>query len=193
MSFSFSFSFIACLAMLPPCAPFTPTDPILLIGDSIVSFFPVSEYLPGKNLSTWGIYGAKIETLTERSRDIVPLRPAKIIVCIGINNLQVQNSVKDIAVLYETLIVRLRSEIPNAKLVIHSILPCNDEYISKEYHAAANEAIRKRAVQHGLPFLGTPPEFYDAKGNIRPELFDGSAHLAPAGFQVWADFLRGYL
>jgi lysophospholipase L1-like esterase len=179
--------------MLMSCSLFTPTNPILLIGDSIVGNFPVAELLPGRNLSTWGIYAAYIETLSDRIRDIIPLRSGKIIVAIGINNLQRGDAVEEIAAPYDALLARLIEQSPMITIIVQAVLPNMDGRISRAYLAAANEAIQEAASKHGLAFIDPAPAFLDVGGNVRPELFEGSVHLTPAGYRAWADFLRRYL
>ena len=188
------------LFFLAPGFVFWPMGPTLLVGDSIVQYFPTSELLPGQNVAPWGIYGAYIETLTARIGDIVPLRPRKIIVCIGINDLQAGWSVDIIAARYQALLMRLMGQSPNDALslrksiiVVSAILPNMDGRISREYLAAANNKIANIAAHLGLSFIDASSAFLDDWGNVKPELFDGSVHLSYAGYQAWANFLKLHL
>jgi lysophospholipase L1-like esterase len=181
------------VALFASCSPFTPTNPIILIGDSIVGWFPVSEYLPGRNLSTWGIYAAYIETLAARAADLIPFRPQSLIVCVGCNNFQRHDAIEEIAAKYDVLISALIHQFPFMKIIVHAVLPMNDSRVPWAYFTAANSAIRDVATRHGLAFIDPAPSFLDAGGNVRPELFEGSVHLTPAGYGAWADFLRRYL
>jgi lysophospholipase L1-like esterase len=141
------------------------------------------------NVTTWGIYGAHIETITERAADIVPMNPKTIIVCIGTNNVQRGYSALEISASYDAMLSRLRYCLPATKIVVHAILPCNDERVPWGYFMGVNNAIRNIAAQHGLFFLDATANFLDAQGNVRPELYDGTVHLTLDGYKVWADFL----
>jgi lysophospholipase L1-like esterase len=184
---------VVLLALVASCSTFTPTAPTLLIGDSIVGWFPVSEYLPGRDLATWGIYAAYIETLTARAADLMPLRPQRLIVCVGCNNLQRGDPVEEVAAKYDALLAALIRQFPLMKITVHAVLPMNDSRVPWSYFMAANAAIRDVATRHRFVFIDATAAFLEEEGKVRPEMFEGTVHLTPAGYQAWADFLGGVL
>lgn len=172
----------------------------ILLGDSISLWFPV-ELLPPKQ--TWlnqGISGETSAGLLGRLDLIDTTQPEIIFVLIGINDLIRGDKDETILANQQLIIHYLRQVHPQAKIVIHSILPHGTDKVTWEGRdrllaipnsriQALNEQIKAIANSEGIIYLDLYPLFSDTKGNLNTELTSDGLHLNPKGYKVWRNAL----
>ena len=172
----------------------------ILAGDSLSLWFP-SDLLPQNK--TWlnqGISGETTEGLLKRLKLFDQTQPETIFVMIGINDL-IRGSRDDNILSNQRLIVRrLRSEHPDAQIVVQSILPHGGEQSTWEGRSRLvaipnsrireiNEKLSAIATGEGVEYLDLHSLFTDSGGNLRPELTTDGLHLSRQGYLVWRSAL----
>ncbi|MFA7340885.1 MAG: cellulase family glycosylhydrolase [Candidatus Obscuribacterales bacterium] len=120
----------------------------------------------------------KVAVLMIGTNDIGSLSPAEI----------AENTAKSIES------IQLRS--PNTKVMVMGVLPRPEAGDPGNFNVdATNEALSRLATANGdVEFTNLRNSFVDARGNQKTELYQpDKLHLTPAGYQAWADGLKGRL
>jgi lysophospholipase L1-like esterase len=99
------------------------------------------------------------------------------------------------------MILRIRKGSKKTHIYFNTLLPVNsafekfkNHYGKDEHILWLNDEIRKFAAKN-VTVIDLYPNFTDQDKHLRAELTKDGLHLIPAGYQVWADFLKkaGYL
>ena len=97
---------------------------------------------------------------------------------------------------YENLLDHVRSCMPDAEIIVQSIIPVtaaksqSDEVYNNENIARYNELIRGMCAKKGIAFADLVPYFTDADGALPEEAaFDG-IHLQTSYCERWLDVLK---
>jgi lysophospholipase L1-like esterase len=128
---------------------------------------------------------------------ITKVKPAKIFLMIGINDLGLERSVEETAANYELIIQRIRKETPKTKLYIESVLPVNPDRPGKASHTGKTEQIkelnirlRSLAGKYKCTYVDLFPVMADSKDHLKREYTLDGIHLTYKGYKAWADFIR---
>jgi lysophospholipase L1-like esterase len=117
-----------------------PTSCILFMGDSQVEGFKLSVHFVDMCLINWGISGLQTPDLSKHIDRIGDLQPAKVFILSGINDLRYGREEKAIVMDLEKVIKDIRTESPQTKIYILSVLPLNEQ--SGLRLQASNEKVR---------------------------------------------------
>jgi lysophospholipase L1-like esterase len=179
---------------------------LVLLGDSITQSWGG----PGRNVATadaklwdeffsdrraanFGISGDRTQHLLWRIAhgNLAGIDPKAVVVLIGTNNLA-DDSAEEIAAGIELIVRRIEEKLPQAKIVLCSILPRGESSDPLGAKArAVNEQIAPLANQRTTIWLDLTPSFVDADGGLRSELYSGDKlHLSIAGYREWGEALR---
>ncbi|MBO5700049.1 MAG: esterase, partial [Bacteroidales bacterium] len=111
--------------------PITPND-IVMLGDSLTeggdwaSYF--ADWLPeGVSVVNRGIVGDDAPGIYDRLHQILPGKPKKIFLLVGVNDISHQITSDSVLVDIEKVVKAIRSQCPKTKLYIQSLLPYNFE------------------------------------------------------------------
>lgn len=155
--------------------------PMLFIGDSITQGWMqqgvrVWQQELDSHSNNMGVGGDKTENVIDRvdHANLRAANPKVVFLMIGTNNLAQGDSPECIREGVEAIVGRLRGKLPDAEIVLISVLPRRDRDVS-----AVNTELRKVTGVHlldfGARFEGTPENL----------MWDG-LHLTEAGYQIWA-------
>jgi lysophospholipase L1-like esterase len=117
--------------------------------------------------------------------DDLRLRPRRIVLMIGTNNL-FQHDPDQIVQGIKAVRDRLVALEPQAQIILCSVLPTADEERNRKLVIPVNAAIRKL---EGVHWFDLYSQMVDAQGLQRKELFKDNAHLSTQGYRVWHDRL----
>lgn len=119
----------------------------------------------------------------------------KIYVMLGVNELGWAKT-ETFRTQYAKLIDRLRTDHPEAEVIIQSILPVSAKqeekgsYVNNTRIAEYNEILQELANEKGCPFLNVAEAVSEEDGTLRADWnFDG-VHLNPKGCRVWLEYLK---
>lgn len=171
---------------------------ILLLGDSMVAYFPVKAFQMEDNITNFGIPGDTTIGVLKRVKQTIKLKPNIVILNIGLNDFVLTELTKK-----ETIenILTIRHQIlegsPNTKVFIVSLTPINQKSFPDQLYLLnrdpndareLNEALRKVIDPHF--FIDVYPFLVDAKGNLKLEWTRDGIHLNQAGYQVYFDKIQ---
>ncbi|MEO0532586.1 MAG: GDSL-type esterase/lipase family protein [Cyanobacteria bacterium P01_A01_bin.123] len=157
----------------------------VILGDSISLWLP-PDWLPRDRF--WlnqGISGDTTAGILQRLSAIDQTHPDTIHLMAGINDLK--NGASDATVLnnLQTIVRQLRQTHPQARVVVHSILPTRLSNLPSDRISALNQQIAAMSQQEGGFFLDLQPNFADRQGDLRYELTTDGLHLNPSGYRLW--------
>lgn len=174
----------------------SPNDYIFL-GNSITANTDWSELLSDSRAKNRGISADITFGILERLSDVTKGKPAKIFLLIGIND--ISRNIPDELIVrnYHRIVSRIRSESPDTKIYIHTLMPVNhtfnkfpNHYGKDEHILFVNEAIRKMADNKNVFVIDLYPAFLDKDKRLIAEFTHDGLHLTAAGYQNWVKILR---
>ncbi|TCD27094.1 sialate O-acetylesterase [Pedobacter psychrodurus] len=169
---------------------------IVFLGNSITAGTDWAKLLDLPKAKNRGISGDITFGVLERLQDVIDGKPAKVFILIGIND--ISRNIPDSVILrnYKTMIARIRTGSKKTKIYFNTLLPVNaafekfkNHYGKDEHILWLNDEIRKFAAKN-VTVIDLYPNFTDQDKHLRAELTKDGLHLIPAGYQVWADFLK---
>jgi lysophospholipase L1-like esterase len=157
----------------------------ILLGDSISQWYPIEQLTTNRFWLNQGISGDTTAGVLKRLAAFDQTRPDVIHVMAGVNDLKTGATDAEILTNLQQIMQALRRSHPQAKIVIHSILPTRWAAISSDRTTYLNQQIALLTQQEGASFLDLQPYFSDQDGTLRPELTTDGLHLNPMGYAVW--------
>ena len=157
----------------------------VVVGDSLSQWLPTDMLPQDRFWLNQGISGDTTQGVLNRLGAFADTRPDVIHVMAGVNDLK--NGASDAQVLanLERIMQQLRQQHPDARIVVHSILPTRLASIPSDRIRALNERIERSALQQRVVYLDLHPSFIDEVGQLRYELTTDGLHLSRLGYQVW--------
>jgi lysophospholipase L1-like esterase len=186
------------LSVLPP----ETTGTILMLGDSITermfSEYKMPRTIHGLRVFDEGIGGDNIGTsvsttgVMSRLDQVKRAKPAIIFLMIGVNDLWVkEEDVSKVIKRYEDMLARLKATVPDAKLVLESVLPARGgmNYVNPKV-LALNARIKSLASENGAVWLDLHSLMKDENGELKAEYTGDNVHLTEPAFEVWEKQIR---
>lgn len=183
---------------------------IVFLGNSLTQGGAWSMYFPqvearlarkGGGIRNRGIIGDDAPGIYDRLNQILPGRPAKIFLLVGVNDISHNLSADSVLVLAGRVIERICRESPGSKLYLQSLLPMNDQ--KNKYKAMigkagviprVNAGLERLARQYGIPFINLYPHFTgEGTDQLRGELTSDGLHINAAGYAIWAEQIKKYV
>ncbi len=173
----------------------------VFLGNSITAGTDWAKLLDLPQAKNRGISGDITFGVLERLQDVIDGKPAKVFILIGIND--ISRNIPDSVILrnYKSIISQIRKGSKKTHIYFNTLLPVNsafekfkNHYGKDEHILWLNDEIRKFTAKN-VTVIDLYPNFTDQDKHLRAELTKDGLHLIPAGYQVWADFLKksGYL
>ncbi|MEO0542071.1 MAG: GDSL-type esterase/lipase family protein [Cyanobacteria bacterium P01_A01_bin.105] len=157
----------------------------IVVGDSLSQWLP-TELLPQDRF--WlnqGISGDTTQGILNRLSTFADTRPDVIHVMAGVNDLKNGASDDQVVANLAQIMQQLRQQHPEARVVVHSILPTRLASIPNDRIRALNRQIEQTALTQQVMYLNLQPSFVDDSGQLRYELTTDGLHLSRLGYQVW--------
>lgn len=175
------------------------SEAIVFLGDSHTEHFLIDELLDTEHLKNRGISGDRVKKMIPRLGPIVAIKPKKIFIQGGINDLGTGGSKENLMEHYSELLDEIAQKTPNSKVYLQSIFPtelkdgstyCNQQ-VNKDL-VVVNHFLEKEAKKRGYTYI----ELYKPlvlNGLLNPDYsFDG-IHLTAEGYLLWTKILKPYL
>lgn len=179
--------------------PITSSD-IVFLGNSITDGGEFSELFKNEDIKNRGINSDVISGVRERVGQVTSGQPRKIFLLIGINDISHNLSVSEIARQYDELVQDIRSQSPESKLYIQSILPINNDFTryknlkgKSQVIVDVNEQLRLIAEKRGAIFIDLFPALSDSNGKLRKDFTNDGLHLLGKGYRAWTDYIKEYV
>lgn len=187
------------------------SNDIVFLGNSLTQGGKWSEFFPktqaklelnGGSIRNRGIIGDDAIGMYDRLNQILPGKPKKIFLLVGVNDISHNLSPEVIIENIEKVIARIRSESPNTKLYIQSLLPFNTE--KNRYKAMigktqsindVNIKLKEVADKYKLKFIYLYKHFTAGDGNdeLMPDLTNDGLHINDKGYKIWVKQIKKYV
>lgn len=160
---------------------------IAFIGDSLTDGYDVEKYYPEFKVENRGIGGETTHGLLARlDVSVYQLKPKVIVMLIGANNFKTM--FED----YEDIIIGIKENLPDTKLVICSLTSMGGEWGKNNQLAAFNNVkIKAYAEKHGCPFVDLYTPLLNMETN---EIFEhyttDGGHLTAEGYEVLTSAIK---
>lgn len=179
----------------------TDSNSICFLGNSLTQFFDFAEFFNDRRIKNRGIAGDHTFGVLQRIESIIQMKPSKIFIEIGINDLQMGIPLDSIAFNYNEILVRLQSECTQTQLFVQSILPTqsyNREMPSftttkiNEEIRKLNTVLKKLCQSLSVTFIDLHPLFLE-NGYLKESYTVDGVHLSGEGYLIWMNELKPYL
>lgn len=167
-----------------------PSGPLLLLGDSLTEAGPWQAAFPDHEVVNAGVSGDTTADVAERLDAVVQHAPSAVVLMAGTNESR-RATVEQVVRGLEDILFRLRRELPEARLIVCSVLPRERE--RADWIHDVNIHVRQFAGTVKAEFLDLWPTFADEDGELRTEFTTDRLHLTDAGYEAWAEQLRSVL
>jgi lysophospholipase L1-like esterase len=168
---------------------------VVFLGNSITEGFEFDKYFTKSKIINRGINSDHIDGLIERFQySVVDLRPSKLFVLIGINDIGAQDSDSTILSNYDTLFELITDNLPNTKVFIHSILPTTSKWKNcpPEKIVRLNHQIYGLVLQYKFTWIDIYSLFVNKNSFLKSDLTRDGLHLNHNGYQLWANELNKF-
>lgn len=173
---------------------------IVMFGNSLTNGAEWHELFDNPRVVNRGITGDIVQGLKDRRGPILNGHPDKIFLIIGTNDVSHHLTADSIATAIVDLVRTIRTESPDTRLYVESILPINNTFgryknmkDKEPVIAEINRLIAPQVVALGAKWLDITPLFVDEDGNLRRDLTNDGLHLLGRGYLIWRDFLLPYI
>lgn len=173
---------------------------IVMLGNSLTNGCEWHELLGRPNVKNRGISSDVIQGVSDRMPSLIKGRPAKIFLLIGVNDVSHNLGVDSIVEAYGKLIDNIRTELPDTKLYVQSMLPVNISF--GKYLGMAdkgpqieqiNNAIANTAQEKGFTWIDLYCIMADENGHLKREYTNDGLHLLAPGYMAWAEAIKPYI
>ena len=154
---------------------------VAFIGDSLTDGYDLGTYYPEMKVINRGIGGDTTHGVLARlDTSIIEPAPRVVVMMIGTNNLG------DMFTDYEEILIKLKSELPDTKVVILSIPPSCGDYASRNGQIAINNVkIKRLAEKYDYTYVDVFTPLFDFERNeLRAEYTTDGLHFTPLGYEV---------
>lgn len=182
---------------------------VVFLGDSITERWESTgakawreTFVPLKavNLGVGGDQTGHVLWRIREGKELEPLTPRLAVVLIGINN-PVAHTPDEIAGGVKAIVAELTRQKPQIKVLVLGVFPCSRKRQDKTVrHIGPSELEpRVRGINAALArlhdgktifFKDIGDSFLEPDGGLSQEVLSDYLHLAPKGYQIWADAIR---
>jgi beta-glucosidase len=172
---------------------------LIFIGDSITQGWEGAgkkvweEHYAKRNAVNLGIGGDRTQHVLWRldHGNIEGISPKLAVIMIGTNNAGTNTS-QEIADGVEAIVKKLRTALPETKLLVLGIFPRGEDKSNKarQVNEGANEKIAKLADDKMIYYLDLAPAFLNDDGALSREIMPDLLHLSEKGYQIWAESIE---
>ena len=145
-----------------------------------------------------GISGDEVMGVYDRLHQILPGKPAKLFLLIGVNDVSHDLSTDSIVYRIDQTLTRIQKESPETKVYLQSLLPIDESFnrykrlTNKTYQIPEiNARLEALAKEKKITFINLYPLFTEKGTNVlRKELTSDGLHLNDKGYQIWVDAIK---
>lgn len=169
---------------------------VVFLGNSITEGFDIEAYFPGYKLANRGIIADHLDGILERlDNSAIQLKPQKIFLMIGINDIGDRRGDEYLKSMFVTLVDTLTTSLPNTELYLLSILPTTPRWknCTPAQIKRINGFLARMALEKNLTYINLYPYFLDDMQYLDPELTRDGLHPNQIGYDLMAKIIRPYL
>jgi lysophospholipase L1-like esterase len=171
------------------------TSRVVFLGNSITEGFDLGKFFPESNPLNRGISGDHIDGLLERfDYSVQSLKPSKLFIMIGINDIGTGDPDSLIQSNYQKLLRLILKSLPNTRVYIQSILPTTAIWANcpLEKIQRTNKFIQDFSTRFGFTWIDLSTKFADKDGYLKKDYTIDGIHLNSKGYVYWSTILKKY-
>jgi len=174
---------------------------IVFLGNSLTQYFELAELFANLRVKNRGIHGDDIEGTLKRLASVIDLKPSKIFIELGTNDLDLFHTTERILLNYGRLIDTLQSTCPDTKIYVQSVLPVANSnsqmpsYCSPQRNKQIqelNKVLENLTRTKRCTYIDAHGQF-TTKGQINPKYAVDGVHLSGEGYLLWTKIFRQYV
>lgn len=166
---------------------------VVMVGDSLTMYGLWQEFFPNVVIANRGIGSDVSEGVLSRLDTVVGLRPSKVFLMIGTNDVSRGYDEADIVANMEAILETLESELPDAQIYLESVLP----RLAKNADAIESLNVEYRRLADGyanVTYVDLYPLYCDENGVPVSELFASDGyHMSGSGYALWVEQIREFV
>ena len=173
---------------------------IVFLGNRITDGAEWYELLGNKRIRNRGISADVTEGILLRLEAITKLKPAKIFIMIGVNDLSRNMTINEITANYTAILERIRAETPKTKVYVQSVLPVNPATGMALNHTnktdlimELNARLKDLASEFGHTYIDLFSVMADANNHLPRKYSIDGLHLTYEAYRVWSETIRPYV
>ena len=177
---------------------------IVFIGDSITDGYRLNNYYNDLPLATYnrGIGGDVTSGVIARLKtSVIDLKPAKVILMIGINDINIGRTNDEIMTNYKTIIEEIQTKLPATEIICESVLPMDNRVTAWGIDLPKtidkikdlNARIKTYVESKGILFVDLFTPFADENDQQIPSYSYDGLHPNADGYAVWTSVLKPLL
>ena len=157
---------------------------LALVGDSLTQGGDWGALLPGEVVRNFGAAGDTTDDVLARLDEVIDARPATIALLIGTNDLAWRRSVEHVVRNIETMLVTLRKDLQETRILVQSVMPRGHEFADQIRDI--NRHLWQFAPTVHAGWLDLWPAMALEDGELNPAYTEDRLHLNTEGYRVWA-------
>ena len=170
------------------------TGGVIFLGDSITDYADFEALLPSRDVLNMGIAGDTTSGVLKRLGGVISLKPAKLFLLIGTNDIGEGVETAPIVRNIKEIITRVQAKSPETRIYLQGVFPTrNNPSRPNEEIASLNASLASLAQALHCIFVDTWPLLLDDEGSLAERYTTDGLHLSPAAYEVWMKFLVPFL
>ena len=171
-----------------------PEGSIVFLGDSITDFVDFDEVLPSYHIVNRGIAGDTTSGVLRRLGEVISLRPRKLFLLIGTNDIGMDLWTAPIARNIREIVSRVQAKSPSTKIYLQALFPTrHDRSRPNDLIQELNAEIAAIAQEKHCTFIDLYPLLLDSEGLLAEEYTVDGLHLSDSGNAKWLAYVVPYL
>ncbi|WP_368491097.1 GDSL-type esterase/lipase family protein [Clostridium sp. BJN0013] len=170
---------------------------IIFLGDSLIDIAEWNELLNNPNVLNRGISYDTTSGTLNRISEITRLKPSKIFIMLGINDIGRGLTSKNIITNYSKILETIKENSPDTTIYVQSVLPINKDLFKTNTNdkqiIELNASLRELCKNFDIKYIDLYSLFTLPNENklYREYTVDG-LHINGKGYIVWRDAVKGY-
>jgi lysophospholipase L1-like esterase len=173
------------------------SDLILFTGSSSIRMWSgLKSDFPKYNVVNMGFGGSEMADLLFYANDIIiPLKPKKIFIYEGDNDIFFGRTTKEILSSADSILLLVRKDLPRTEVIFISPKPSLSRWELKEKYETFNNALQAWiAGKKNVKFADVWTPMLDKTGVVQKDIFiEDGLHLNEKGYAIWTATLKKYL
>lgn len=161
---------------------------LVFLGDSLTAGADWQKHFGDYTVHNLGVAGDTTDDVKARLGDVTALDPGTVVLLIGSNDLAKRKSVEHVVQNIETILVKLRNELPDAEMLLQSVMPRGHEYADRIRDI--NRHIWQFASSVRTHYLDLWPALALDDGELNPAYTTDRLHLNEDGYEAWLSELE---
>ena len=167
---------------------------IVFLGDSITDFVNFDEFLPSYHIINRGIAGDTTSGVLRRLGEVISLRPRKLFLLIGTNDIGNDVMPVPIARNIREIVSRVQAKSPETRIYFQGVFPTRRDFSRpNELIQELNAEIAAIAQEKHCTFVDLYPLLLDSEGMLAEEYTLDGLHLSNSGNAKWMAYVVPYL